>query len=149
MSTPIHELLDLPETMPRCVVEINTFDDPGRLRENVADYVITPTVAEELEKLVARIVASARRAEPGEGHYVHGAFGSGKSHFMGILGLILSNNDVIWEKDHELIRKLEDKYREKLKERPILTTPPRRPKSPSPSYRRELDLESTELLQRY
>ena len=119
----ICELLDLPETMPRCVVEINTFDDPKMLRDNVADYVITPTVANELVELVDRVIASVRRNEPGEGHYVHGAFGSGKSHFMGILGLILSSNPVVWKKDHPVIRQIEGKHHSWLAENPILTIP--------------------------
>jgi len=102
----IRDLLDLPETMPRCIVEINTFDDPAELRANIADYVITPTAGEELRRLVGRIIASVRRNEPGEGHYVHGAFGSGKSHFMGILGLVLANHPLIWEKDHPVIFEL-------------------------------------------
>ncbi len=119
----IRELLDLPETMPRCIVEINTFDDPSELRDNVKDYTITPTVAEELPELVDRIVASVRRHEPGEGHYVHGAFGSGKSHFMGILGLILANNAAIWEKAHEVIRGIHANYGDWLAESAVLVVP--------------------------
>jgi predicted ATPase len=36
-------------------------------------------------RLVDRIVTSCERHEAGEGHYLHGSFGSGKSHFMAIL----------------------------------------------------------------
>jgi len=119
----IRDLLDLPETMPRCVVEINTFDDPNELRDNVKDYVITPTVAEELSTLTTRIIASMRRNEPGDGHYVHGAFGSGKSHFMGMLGLILANNSVVWEKEHLVIQEVKDEHGKWIANNPILVIP--------------------------
>jgi len=85
----IRDVFDLPPTIPRCIVKIQDFDDEKTLQENIRDYVITKTVAGEMERLVDRIVASCVRHEAGEGHYLHGSFGSGKSHFMAILGLIL------------------------------------------------------------
>ncbi len=119
----IQDLLALPKVIPRCVVEIDSFDEPQELQDNVDDYVITPTVASELEDLVERIIYSVKRNEPGEGHYVHGAFGSGKSHFMGILGLILSNHSAIWNKDHEVIREIHSNHHDWLAENPILIAP--------------------------
>jgi hypothetical protein len=67
--------------IPRCIVKIQDFDDQGTLQENIHDYVISETVAAEMERLVDRVVASCIRHEAGEGHYLHGSFGSGKSHF--------------------------------------------------------------------
>ena len=42
---------------------------------------------------------------------------------MGILGLILSNNQVVWEKDHPVIRKIEESYEADLNANRILTIP--------------------------
>lgn len=119
----IRDVFDLPTEIPRCIVKIQDFDDPESLRENIRDYVITETVADEMERLVDRIVASSVRQEAGEGHYLHGSFGSGKSHFMAILGLILENNPAVWEKDHPAIERIQAQHGEWLAEHPVLVVP--------------------------
>lgn len=91
----IRDVFDLPPTIPRCIVKIQDFDDEQTLQENIRDYVITETVADEMERLMDRFVASCVRHEAGEGHYLDGSFGSGKSHFMAILGLILENKPAV------------------------------------------------------
>ena len=75
----IRDVFDLPSDIPRCIVKIQDFDDEQTLQDNISDYVITDTVAIELERLVDRLVASVDRQEAGEGHYLHGSFGSGKA----------------------------------------------------------------------
>ena len=119
----IRDVFDLPPTIPRCIVKIQDFDDERTLQENIRDYVITDTVADEMERLVDRIVASCLRHEAGEGHYLHGSFGSGKSHFMAILGLILENKPAIWTKDHHVIHAIQEHHKEWLAEHPILVIP--------------------------
>lgn len=119
----IRDVFDLPPTIPRCIVKIQDFDDEKMLQENIRDYVITETVAGEMERLVDRIVASCVRHEAGEGHYLHGSFGSGKSHFMAILGLILENNPAIWTKDHPTIRAIRERHGDWLAEHPLLVIP--------------------------
>jgi len=119
----IRDVFDLPITVPRCIVKIVDFDDEKTLHENIGDYVISATVAEELQLLVERIVSSCVRQEAGEGHYVHGSFGSGKSHFMAILGLILENNPAVWTKDHAAIRAIRGDHGEWLADHRILVIP--------------------------
>jgi len=119
----IRDVFDLPPTIPRCIVKIQDFDDEQTLQENIRDYVITATVAAEMERLVDRIVASCIRHEAGEGHYLHGSFGSGKSHFMAILGLILENNKALWTKDHPAIAAIKEHHGDWLAEHSILVIP--------------------------
>jgi len=119
----IRDIFDLPLTIPRCIVKIQDFDDAATLQENIRDYVITDAVAAEMERLVERIVASCVRHEAGEGHYLHGSFGSGKSHFMAILGLILENNPAVWTKAHLVIHTIQDQHGAWLAENPILVVP--------------------------
>lgn len=119
----VKTIFDLPPAVPPCIVKIQDFDAIQIIRENVRDYVITPAVGAALERLVDRIIASCVRQEAGQGHYLHGSFGSGKSHFMSILGLILENNPVVWEKDNEIIRSIENTHRGWLQEHPILVIP--------------------------
>jgi len=63
----INEVFALPAGIPRCIVKIQDFDDQDTLQENIRDYVITETVANEMERLVDRILASCVRQEAGEG----------------------------------------------------------------------------------
>lgn len=119
----LREVFDLPTSIPRCIVRIQDFDDLHTLEDNIRDYVMTGTVAAEMERLVDRIVASCVRHEAGEGHYLHGSFGSGKSHFMAILGLILEDNAAIWTKDHASIRAIRERHGAWLAAHPILVVP--------------------------
>lgn len=119
----IRDVFDLPADIPRCIVQIQDFDDLQTLQENIRDYVITDTVAAEMQRLVDRIVASCVRQGAGEGHYLHGSFGSGKSHFMAILGLILQNNPAIWAKEHPAIVALRQRHGDWLAQHPVLVVP--------------------------
>lgn len=117
------DIFDLPLAIPRCIVKIQDFDDEQTLQENIRDYVMTDRVAAEMARLVDRIVTSCERHEAGEGHYLHGSFGSGKSHFMAILGLILQNHPAIWNKDHPGIKALQSNYGSRLNKNRILVIP--------------------------
>lgn len=119
----ISDIFDLPADVPACIVKIQDFDDPETLRQNVRDYVISDTVGQEMERLVERIVHSAVRQESGTGHYLHGSFGSGKSHFMAILGLVLQNNAAVWEKEHPAVQRIHDKHGQWLAQNPVLVIP--------------------------
>ena len=119
----IRDVFDLPPAIPRCIVQIQDFDDPGVLRENIRDYVITETIAAQMERLVERVATSCVRHETGEGHYLHGSFGSGKSHFMAILGLILENHQAVWARDHPVIRRIHERHGAWLAEHPVLVVP--------------------------
>jgi hypothetical protein len=119
----VRHVLDLPDEVPECVVNIRQFDDPDVLAQNVQDYVITPRVAQELEDLVRRLHRSVEWHEGGRGHFVHGSFGSGKSHFMATLGLILENHPAIWQKDHPIIQKIHTEFGTWLAAHPVLVIP--------------------------
>ncbi len=119
----IHTVFDLPPTTPPCIVKIQDFDAAQVVQDNMQEYVITPTVGAALTRLVDRIIASCIRQEAGQGHYLHGSFGSGKSHFMSVLGLILENNPVVWQKEHPVIRSIQQAHQAWLAEHPILVVP--------------------------
>lgn len=86
--TLLRELIDIPESVPasRFVVSLTQ----GVLDPDVTlgEYVVTPQLAECFDKALSLIQNSlANRASSGT--YLHGSFGSGKSHFMAVLSLIL------------------------------------------------------------
>jgi hypothetical protein len=57
----------------------------------VAEYVVTDKLAEAFDKALAS-VESVLASGGDRGSFVHGSFGSGKSHFMAILHLLLAGN---------------------------------------------------------
>ena len=54
----IRDVFDLPASIPRCIVNIQDFDDELTLQENIRDYVMTDHVATEMARRVDRIVTS-------------------------------------------------------------------------------------------
>ena len=122
-QSTIINIFDLPPSVPPCIVKIQDFDADQVIQENVRDYVITESVGLALERLVDRIITSCKRQEAGQGHYLHGSFGSGKSHFMAVLGLILENNPTIWSKDHLTVHSIQNNHGEWLDNHEVLIVP--------------------------
>ncbi len=87
----IGELLNLPE-------RVNPSDFVLRLSEGVSDpaatirsYVVTPQLAKCFEEALA-LTKGALESKQSRASYLHGSFGSGKSHFMAVLYLLLSGD---------------------------------------------------------
>lgn len=64
----------------------------------VADYAFTPTVERELPAILEQMRHVFDRGEE-MGRFIHGSFGSGKSHFMALLGMLLEDNGIAWSTD--------------------------------------------------
>jgi len=60
-------------------------------RQRVADYVLTRAVPEALPPVFGKMADIPVRGE-GLGRFIHGSFGSGKSHLMGFVGLLLEDD---------------------------------------------------------
>ena len=89
----VSELLDLPQ-------QVNKGDFVLNLAAGVADanasatlrnYVVTPQLAACFDQALG-IIKSAVDSSSSKACYLHGSFGSGKSHFMAVLHLLLRNN---------------------------------------------------------
>jgi len=89
--TLLRDLIDIPE-------KVDASDYVLRLHEGVAaadrtlrDYVITDSIRQSIDEalgLVERTLAD----RTAKGAFIHGSFGSGKSHFMAVMHLLLSGN---------------------------------------------------------
>ncbi|AUX24045.1 uncharacterized protein SOCEGT47_045780 [Sorangium cellulosum] len=97
MSDPIRvrDLFDLPE-------QIRKGDFVHRLSEGVLapvetarTYVVTPAIAGAFDRAL-KLVGSALREGRSQASYIHGSFGSGKSHFMALLSLLLDGHEAAW-----------------------------------------------------
>lgn len=79
------------------------------LRRLVDDYVVTPAVAQDLPIVLDKMRQVFERGEE-YGRFVHGSFGSGKSHFLTMLALLLENANDAWGKEHPAFRELRAKH---------------------------------------
>jgi hypothetical protein len=95
MTTRIHDLLDLPEAVRKgdFVQDLTGgIADPER---TLKDYAITPKIVQTFEHALS-IISSALRDGRSQAAYLHGSFGSGKSHFMAVLDLMLADHPAPW-----------------------------------------------------
>ena len=109
MTLTISQAFDLPArediTALGFVVRLSEAEDRLADERLVRDYVITPTVATELPVILSSM-RHTFAARGDLGRFIHGSFGSGKSHFLAFLGLLLEERSFAWAKDAEAIRAL-------------------------------------------
>lgn len=71
------------------VVKLRELEANSEEAEQLArDYVITPAVEKELPRILDDMKQVFDRGEE-YGRFIHGSFGSGKSHFMTMLSLLV------------------------------------------------------------
>lgn len=71
-------------------------------------YVVTEAIVDAFDRALG-LVGSALTDGRSKGAYLHGSFGSGKSHFMAMLSLLLRGDENAWQKPK--LHALRDKYR--------------------------------------
>ncbi len=113
MPLTIAEAFDLPAAHDISALEfVIRLEDPHDEQRNarlVRDYVLTPKVAEALPDIFAAMKHMGDRGEE-LGRFVHGSFGSGKSHFMALLGLLLEGHRGAWDKVARDKKVLDESY---------------------------------------
>jgi hypothetical protein len=91
MPRLIRELIDIPERVHKGDFVLRLSEGIERPAETLGDYVVTDPLRNNFQQaldLVRRALEGRRSA----GAYLHGSFGSGKSHFMAVLHLLLQHN---------------------------------------------------------
>jgi hypothetical protein len=91
MTTFIKELLDIPEQVQRGDFVLRLAEGVNRADETLRDYVVTPELQACFDNALS-FISSAVHSRTSKASYLHGSFGSGKSHFMAVLHLILQGN---------------------------------------------------------
>lgn len=66
-------------------------EDAGEPAETLRDYIVTPQLVESFDDAL-KFIKGAIDARSSKAAHLHGSFGSGKSHFMAVLHMILRNN---------------------------------------------------------
>src|SRR5690606_27108524 len=87
----LRDLVDIPTSVQKSDFVISLaqgIDDP---EQTVATYVVTDQLATAFDQALS-LIASAIADHKSKGVYLHGSFGSGKSHFMAVLHLLLQHH---------------------------------------------------------
>lgn len=85
------------------VVKLRELDPNSEEVEQLArDYVVTPAVEKELPRILDDMKQVFDRGEE-YGRFIHGSFGSGKSHFMTMLSLLVEGATPAWKKFRPLL----------------------------------------------
>lgn len=91
MSKLISDLLDLPERVRKGDFVLNLSKGVTEPKKTLERYVVAPQLVECFNDSL-NLIKTAVNANNSKAAYLHGSFGSGKSHFMAVLHLILQHN---------------------------------------------------------
>ncbi len=97
MTDPIrvHDLFDLPQQVHEGDFVLKLTEGLEHPDETAGTYVVTEALADAFDQSLS-LVNSALRDGRSKATYLHGSFGSGKSHFMAMLSLLLKGHEAAW-----------------------------------------------------
>ncbi len=90
----LKDLIDLPDQVRQGDFVLRLTEGLGHPEQTLENYVVTPELAKCLRHALD-LVKSSLQTHSSKGAYLHGSFGSGKSHFMAVLNLMLANHPAI------------------------------------------------------
>ncbi|MGK0716483.1 hypothetical protein ACR5KS_10565 [Leucobacter sp. W1153] len=91
LNSPLGELINLPESVEAADFVIKLDEGVARHQQTIRDYVVTDAIATAIGEGI-NLVASSLSRQSSRGAFLDGSFGSGKSHYMAVLHLLLSGN---------------------------------------------------------
>lgn len=86
--TLIKELIEIPERVQKGDFVLKLTEGVTRAEATLRDYVVTPELKDCFDNALT-FIQTAVQSNSSKASYLHGSFGSGKSHFMAVLNLIL------------------------------------------------------------
>ena len=87
--TLISDIFDIPTQVHQGDFVLRLSEGVQRPAETLRTYVVTPQLAICFDQAL-QLIRSALESSSSKGAYLHGSFGSGKSHFMAVLTLLLA-----------------------------------------------------------
>src|SRR3954464_11602636 len=95
----ISELIIVPDEVRKGDLVLNLSKGVTEPEKTLDQYVVTPQLAACFDDALG-FIRSAVDAANSKACYLHGSFGSGKSHFMAVLHLLLQHNTEVRSKEH-------------------------------------------------
>lgn len=89
--TLLRELIDIPERIHQGDFVLKLSEGVAHADQTLRDYVVTPQLADAFKNALG-FIQQAVASGSSKAAYLHGSFGSGKSHFMAVLNLLLAGN---------------------------------------------------------
>lgn len=92
MPTLLRDLITIPEFVAKgdFVLKLTEGAEPAQVKATLGSYVVTPQLVDSFDAAL-KLVQSALKGSS-KAAYLHGSFGSGKSHFMAVLNFLLGGN---------------------------------------------------------
>jgi hypothetical protein len=91
MTRYIRDVIELPEQVHRGDFVLRLSEGVEHAEQTVGSYVVTPQLAEAFDNALG-FIRSALQPPTSKAAYLHGSFGSGKSHFMAVLHLLVKGD---------------------------------------------------------
>ena len=89
--TTINDIFDIPTQVHQGDFVLRLTEGITRPADTLRTYVVTPQLVGCFDQALD-LIRSALESNTSKGAYLHGSFGSGKSHFMAVLTLLLQHN---------------------------------------------------------
>ena len=90
----IKDLIKIPESVDKGQFVLKLTEGVTKAQETVDNYVVTEQLVECFRDAL-NFIKGAMESNTSKSSYLHGSFGSGKSHFMAVLNLILRRDPAI------------------------------------------------------
>ncbi len=87
----LHELIHIPESLHKGDFVLKLGEGVGDAEATLNQYVVTPALRDNFQRALGQIDKAVRDGKS-QATYLDGSFGSGKSHFMAVLHLLLEND---------------------------------------------------------
>jgi hypothetical protein len=93
LSTFLRDLIGIPERVYKgdFVLRLGEGVSEEHAQQTLGDYLVTPELAKCFDDALG-LIHAALEARSSKAAYLHGSFGSGKSHFMAVLHLLLRSD---------------------------------------------------------
>lgn len=91
--TTIGDIFTIPDAVHQgdFVLRLTEGLQADKRRQTLQQYVVTPQLVQSFKQALS-LIGSAVTGNSSKGAYLHGSFGSGKSHFMAVLDMILEGD---------------------------------------------------------
>lgn len=87
----LKDLIEIPERVHQGDFVLKLSEGVTHAEQTLRDYVVTPQLVDAFGNALG-FIKQAVQTGSSKAAYLHGSFGSGKSHFMAVLNLLLSGN---------------------------------------------------------